>query len=185
VLRQSIDLFNRRGYEATSISDLAKELGISKSGIFHHFDTKESMLAAALDEALDGLTRAVSAGTQNGDGASSYDRLKATVQASVQILVEHLPAVTLLQRVRCNSPLEQQALERRRDIDDQLAALVRNAVDEGTIRSDIEPDLITRLIFGMVNSLIEWYRPNGKIDQGVLAIAITDVLFDGLSNDRT
>ena len=54
VLRRAIELFNRQGYEGASMGDLAGELGLSKSAIYHHVPSKESLLAAALDEALDG-----------------------------------------------------------------------------------------------------------------------------------
>ncbi len=43
------------------------------------------------------------------------------------------------------------------------------AADEGALRADIPPDLISRLLFGMVNSLVEWYRPDGTVDPDVLA----------------
>src|ERR1700679_636240 len=59
VLRRAIALFNAKGYDATSIGDLAKDLGLTKSAIYHHVPSKEALLAAALDEALDGLSAAV------------------------------------------------------------------------------------------------------------------------------
>ena len=83
---------------------------------------------------------------------------------SVRVLVEHLPAVTLLLRVRGNSEVELAALRRRREIDDRLAALVSAAAAEGSLRADLPPDLVSRLLFGMVNSLVEWYRPGGPVD---------------------
>ena len=52
VLRVAIDLFNRKGYDATSIGDVAEELGVTKSAVYHHVPSKEHLLSAALDEAL-------------------------------------------------------------------------------------------------------------------------------------
>ncbi|MDQ1537635.1 MAG: hypothetical protein QOE58_2028, partial [Actinomycetota bacterium] len=92
----------------------------------------------------------------------------------------HLPAVTLLLRVHGNSEIELAALRRRRVIDDKLAVLVKAAVNEGALREDIPPDLISRLLFGMVNSLTEWYRPGGPVDKDVLARSIASLAFDGL-----
>src|SRR3954468_49805 len=106
VLRRAIELFNRQGYEASSIGDLAKELGLTKSAIYHHVPSKEHLLSAALDEALDGLTAAVESAAAAAPGTSAYVRLRTVVQESVAILVEHLPAVTLLLRVRGNSEIE-------------------------------------------------------------------------------
>lgn len=180
VLRTAIDVFNRRGFDATSISDLAAELGVTKSAVYHHFTSKEALLSAALDEALEGLSSAVEAAATASDGEPSAVRLRATVEAAVRILVAHLPAVTLLLRVRGNSDVERAALERRRHIDDRLAALVRQAADEGDLRDDVDPDLISRLIFGMVNSLVDWYRPGGPLGEDALAATVSTVLFEGL-----
>ncbi|MBC7632923.1 TetR/AcrR family transcriptional regulator [Aeromicrobium sp.] len=181
VLRRAIDLFNRQGYDGTSMGDLAKELGLTKSAIYHHVPSKEHLLSAALDEALDGLTAAVDTAAAAEPGTSAYLRLRTVVQESVEILVRQLPAVTLLLRVHGNSEVEIAALQRRRSIDERLASLVQAAVDEGALRSDIPPDLISRLLFGMVNSLVEWYRPGGPVDADVLASSIVALAFDGLS----
>ncbi len=180
VLRRAIDVFNQRGYEATSMGDLARELGLTKSAIYHHVPSKEALLAAALDEALDGLSAAIDEAADAAPASSADERLRSAVRQSVEILVDHLPAVTLLLRVRGNSEVELAALKRRRLIDDKLAGLVQAAVDEGSLRADIGPEVISRLLFGMVNSLVEWYRPDGPVSVEELSTSITDLAFEGL-----
>ncbi len=179
VLRRAIAVFNRQGYEGTSMGDLARELGLTKSAIYHHVPSKEHLLAAALDEALDGLTAAID-GAARAEGTSAAERLRCAVEDSVEVLVDHLPAVTLLLRVHGNSEVELDALRRRRALDDTLAGLVQAAADEGALRADIPPDLISRLLFGMVNSLVEWYRPDGAVDPVVLKRSVADLAFEGL-----
>ncbi len=179
VLRTAIDLFNRQGYDGTSMGDLAAELGVTKSAVYHHVPSKEHLLSQALDEALVGLEAAIS-GAEDLVDASAYDRLRSVVRQSVEVLVAHQPAVTLLLRVRGNSEIETRALSRRRRIDARLAALVQAAVDEGSLRADLAPDLVSRLLFGMVNSLVEWHRPGRGIDTHELAEAIATLAFDGL-----
>jgi AcrR family transcriptional regulator len=186
VLRRAIELFNRQGYEATSIGDLARELGVTKSAIYHHVPSKEALLAAALDEALDGLAATIDEATSDKAASaapetSAYERLRTAVRQSVEILAANVPAVTLLLRLRGNSEVELAALKRRRVIDEKLASLVQAAVDEGSLRADIPPELISRLLFGMVNSLVEWYRPDGPVDVEDLAESIVDLAFDGLA----
>jgi AcrR family transcriptional regulator len=180
VLRRAVDLFNRQGYDATSMSDLAAELGLSKSALYHHVPSKGSLLQQALDEALDALEEALDAAS-GGTSCSAYDRLRAAVRSSVTVLVDHLPAVTLLLRVRGNGSAEVEALRRRRAIDDRLADLVRRAVEEGSVRGDLPPQLTSRLLFGMVNSLAEWVRADGRYDADALADAVTAVTFEGLA----
>ena len=182
VLRRAIELFNSQGYDATSVGDLAKELGVTKSAIYHHVASKESLLAAALDEALDGLSAAIDKAVNAEPSASARQRLRAAVEESVLILTDHLPAVTLLLRVRGNSAVELAALKRRRVIDEQLATLVRAAVVEGGVREDVDPAVISRLLFGMVNSLAEWWRPGGPVAADVLARSVASVAFDGLGS---
>jgi AcrR family transcriptional regulator len=182
VLRRAIDLFNRQGYDATSMGDLAAELGLTKSAIYHHVPSKTHLLKQALDEALDGLTAVLDEAEAEADRpGSAYERLRGAVRGSIEVLVEHLPAVTLLLRVRGNGEVEQEALRRRRVIDDRLAGLVRAAVAEGAVRDDLDPYLISRLLFGMVNSLAEWVRPEGRYDARQLADAVATVAFDGLT----
>ncbi|GGF49114.1 TetR family transcriptional regulator [Marmoricola endophyticus] len=179
MLRRAVELFNRQGYDGTSMSDLARELGVSKSAIYHHVESREDLLRAGLDEGLDALSAAIESAAA-GPG-SAGDRLRAALRESVLVLAAHLPAVTLLLRVRGNSGIEQQALRRRRELDDRLAALVSAAAEEGVVRRDLPPELVSRLLFGTVNSLVEWYRPSGTTDPASLADAVAAIAFEGIT----
>ena len=179
VLRVAVDLFNRQGYDATSVGDVARELGLTKSAIYHHVPSKEHLLQSAIDEALDALTAALDEVSASA-GLDAGERLRAAVHSSVTVLVGHLPAVTLLLRVHGNTPVEKAALARRRAIDERLADMVRAAVDEGVLRADLDPLVISRLLFGMVNSLVEWVRPG--VDAGALADSLAALAFDGLTH---
>ena len=55
VLRGAVKVFNERGYDGTSMEDLSRELGITKSAIYHHVPGKEELLRLAVNRALDGL----------------------------------------------------------------------------------------------------------------------------------
>ena len=128
---------------------------------------------------LTGDVRLVAEAVATDDGRSAAERLRATVESAVRLLAAHRPAVTLLLRVRGNTATELWALERRRDFDHQVAELVRAAVADGALRGDVEPRLATRLLFGMINSIVEWYRPGLKAADGV-ADAVVHLAFDGL-----
>ena len=179
VLRVAIDVFNRQGYDATSIGDLARELGLTKSAIYHHVPSKEHLLESAVDEALDALDAALD--EVMSAPSSPEQRLRAALRSSVIVLVEHLPAVTLLLRVHGNTPVEKKALARRRRVDQRLADMVRQAAESGAIRTDIDPLMTSRLLFGMVNSLTEWVRRDGEAEASAVADAVTWLAFEGLS----
>lgn len=106
--------------------------------------------------------------------------MKRIVHRSVEVLAAELPYVTLLLRLHGNSEVEQRALARRREFDHRVAELMTRAAAEGGIRADIDPHLASRLLFGTVNSLVEWYRPDRDLTVETLADALTTILFDGL-----
>ncbi|WP_433872840.1 TetR/AcrR family transcriptional regulator [Saccharopolyspora sp. CA-218241] len=182
LLAVAVGLFNERGYDGTSMEDLARALGITKSAIYHHVPGKEELLRLAVNRGLDGLF-AEAARIETVDGRA-IDRLEHLVRASVLVLVEQLPFVTLLLRVRGNTEVERAALARRREFDQIVADLVSKAAADGDLRPDVDPATSARLLFGMVNSLVEWYRPDGDVGADALADALTAVAFDGLRPRR-
>src|SRR5690606_10923540 len=181
LLAVAVRVFNERGYDGTSMEDLSRTLGITKSAIYYHVRSKEELLGLAIDRALDGLS-AVVAEVQASD-ERAVDRLEQLVRGSVKVLVERLPFVTLLLRVRGNTQVERDALARRRELDHVVTDLVKQAVAEGDLRDDIDPAVTARLVFGTVNSLVEWYRPGGGLSAEELADAVCALLFDGLRRD--
>jgi AcrR family transcriptional regulator len=178
LLAVAVTVFNERGYDGSSMEDLSRRLGISKSSIYHHVDSKEDLLALALDRALDGLF-AVADEVRAG-GRPAIERLERLVRGSVRVLAERLPYVTLLLRARGNTDTERRALVRRREFDEIVADLVKQAAQDGDIRPDVDPAVTARLLFGMVNSLSEWYRPGRAAVDDALADAVCAVAFDGL-----
>jgi AcrR family transcriptional regulator len=178
----AVAVFNERGYDATSMEELAARLGVTKSAIYHHVSSKVELLRLALDRALDALFAVTEEpGATTGP---AIDRLEHVVRGSVRVLVAELPCVTLLLRVRGNSPVEQAALQRRRQFDRVVTDLVRAAEEEGDIRPDVDPAVSSRLLFGTVNSLTEWYRPDGGLSADDLADALVVTTFQGLRARR-
>lgn len=177
VIRASVQLFNEQGYEATSVADLAARLGVTKSALYHHVESKEQLLEIALDDALGGLESALDAAVQLPTAAQ---RLEAIVDGAVRVLTAQQPQVTLLLRLRGNSDVQRAALERRRHFDHTVTGLVREAQADGIVRPDLDAGVTTRLIFGMINSIVEWYRPDGPVDPQLLAAEVRAVALDGL-----
>lgn len=178
LLSVAVKVFNDLGYDGTSMEDLSRELGISKSSIYYHVTGKTELLRLALDRALDALFTVID--EESTTSGSAIDRLERMVRRSVEVLIVELPYITLLLRVRGNTAVERRALARRRELDAYLAELVGDAVIEGDLRPDVDPSLTSRLVFGTVNSLVEWYNLKGLGAADRLADAVVSMVFDGL-----
>lgn len=170
--------FNERGYDATTMEDIARATGMTKSAVYHHVSGKQELLRLAVGRALEALLAVLDEpGALEG---SAVDRLEHVVRRSVDVLAAELPYVTLLLRVRGNTQTERWALERRRELDRRLAALTQDAIDAGQVRNDVDPRLVARLLFGTVNSVAEWYRPDAGHGARDVADAVVAMVFGGL-----
>jgi AcrR family transcriptional regulator len=186
LLEVAVAVFTTRGYDGTSMEDLARASGLSKSSLYHHIDSKEQLLRLALERAVEPLFAVTrESGATSG---RAIERLEHVVRREVEVLADRLPYVTLLLRVHGNTEVERWALEQRRAFDKIVASLVAQAADEGDVRADLDPAVVTRLLFGMINSLVEWYRPDGspsgardtRLAPAELAAAVVRLAFDGL-----
>ena len=155
VLRIAVDVFNKHGYEATSMGSLAEHLGISKSAIYHHVPSKEDLLRLALEEALGGLESVLM--LEGATSGAPNDRLEFVLRETIAVLVDRLPFVTLLLRLRGNTQMERDAMARRRAFDSTITKL-----------------------FGTVNSIVEWYKPGGELSATELADNVLAISLEGL-----
>jgi AcrR family transcriptional regulator len=184
LLAVAVEVFNERGYDGTSMEDLSRRLGIAKASIYHHVAGKEDLLRLALDRALSGWS-AVADEARTLD-APAIDRLEYLVRGTVAVLEAELPYVTLLLRVRGNTEVERDALNRRRAFDRLVADLVAQAQRDGDLRPDVDSAITARLLFGLVNSAVEWYRPGHRGEAGEsLPDAVCAMAFGGLRTRRT
>ena len=175
----ALRVFTRRGYEAASIQDIAREAGLSKSSVYHHVASKEKLLSHALERAFKSLGAALDDPAVLK--AAPLDALRTAFERAVTVTLKYHQEVDLLQRIKGNSPVERDALARRRKADTVFTMLVRNAIRAGELRDDIDPRLITRLMLGMSNSITQWYQPGGKLSPEQIAAAAVDVVFAGLA----
>ena len=180
VIAAAVEEFNVHGYEATSMGALAKTLGISKSAIYHHVDSKEQILQEATDLALVALGAVVTEARELPGGA--LEQLRYVITGSVKVLCERQPEVTLLLRLRGNSEAEVEAMEKRRGLTRAMIDLVKLAQEEGGVRGDVDPGFAGRIIFGAVNSIADWYEPKGRFTPEELAQQTLTVVAVGLRN---
>ncbi|MCG7228663.1 TetR/AcrR family transcriptional regulator [Corynebacterium minutissimum] len=179
VIRAAVRVFTARGYDATSMDNVASELGISKSALYHHISSKEEILELTVVQALSRL-EAVAEEMAEAD-VSAGEKVRGLLRGSIEVLCSDPKSVALLLRLRGNSEVERSALERRRILTRSVIPLVAAAQEEGAIRSDVDASLLTRMIFGMINSTSDWYEPEGRLDADELAATFESVVFGGLA----
>jgi AcrR family transcriptional regulator len=182
VVSSAVALFAERGYDATSMDDIAQALGIKKASLYHHVGGKEVLLELALERAFAALEGAV--GDEGSEDERAIVRLERITRAVVATTVgSAMPYVTLLLAVRGSTEAGRSALRRRRRFDRRLAALFEAAVAEGDVRADLDAAAVARLFYGMVNSLVGWYRPGRGLAPEKLADTVVAMLFDGVRTD--
>ena len=178
LLDVAVRVFTERGYDATSFQHLSHASGLSKSSIYHHIESKEQLLRLGLKKALEPLM--ASTAEQAAIAGRAVDRLTHLIRRNIEIMAERLPYVTLLLNVRGNTETERWALEQRRAYDKIVAGVVQEAIDEEDIRADVDARTTARLIFGMTNSVREWYQPERHLKPADLAEQVCSLLLDGI-----
>lgn len=178
VIRIAVGEFNARGYEATSMGALAERLGLSKSAIYHHVTSKEEILVEATDKAIAELNTVIDAA--RGEAADPQEELRLLIAGTTRVLCDYPAYVRLLLRLRGNTEVELDIMARRRLLTRTLVDVVRAAQSDGSLRTDLEAGVVARLIFGMINSIVEWYRPDGTYRAEDLVRLVPDMVFHGI-----
>ncbi|MEA2721941.1 MAG: hypothetical protein QOJ39_3805 [Candidatus Eremiobacteraeota bacterium] len=174
----ALRVFADRGYDGASMDDVARAAGITKASIYHHVSGKEALLERGLGRALDALFAILDEPAAR-DGRA-VDRLRHIVERVAETTLHLLPELTVLFRVHGASKSERNAVDRRRAFDRLVTDIIAQAQREGDVRRDLDPRLLARLIFGMSNSVVEWYR-SGSLSREAIARAVVAIAFDGVT----
>jgi len=169
----AVAVFTARGYDATRMEHIARAANVSKSSLYHHVANKEELLGRALGRAVGALTAILEEpGAQAGPPG---ERLEYVIRRTIEAELGYLAEVSLLLRVRGNTEVERWALDQRRRYQEALVALAADAQAAGELAGDVDPGLYVRLVLGMSNSLVDWYRPDGTWSTRQIADTILDL----------
>jgi AcrR family transcriptional regulator len=182
ILEKAASLFAARGVAATTVRDIAGEVGLHSGSLYHHFESKDAivdeLLRGYLDDLLAGY-RAVAA-----EDLDPRARLERLVRVSLDTVAAHPHATEIYQNdfnLLREQPrfgyLKTAAAEVQRV---WLDAIVLGA-DAGYFRSDIEPRILYRVIRDVVWLSVRWYKPTAAYGIGQLADDCTSILLDGIS----
>jgi len=157
----------QRGYAGTSVGDLAKAVGLTKAGLYHHIRSKQELLFQILQHALDLLEREVIEPTRHIEDPEA--RLRETIRLHVGALLDHGLEITLLFPERRHlEPAEQQQVTQRVDAYAALlCADMRELADGGKLR-DLERQIAARHILQTIAGIARWYKEDSGISRDLL-----------------
>lgn len=183
ICRTAAQLFRDRGYDATSVSDIARALGITKAGLYHYFESKEALLFEITNFGLDRVRDDViiPAGALRDPG----ERLRQLVVRHACIATHGRGAVAqLVDEIGALPPAA------RKQVEERMRAyfdLVRDTLCElraaGRLR-DVDPTVATFSLIGTILWLPRWFRQNGRLSQEQVANEIADIALGGLLRAR-
>jgi TetR/AcrR family transcriptional regulator, cholesterol catabolism regulator len=182
--RTAAQLFRDRGYDATSVSDVARALGMTKAGLYHHFESKEALLFEIMTYGLDRVRDEVVVPVRAI--ADPEERLRQIVVRHARIATHGRGAVAHLgDEIRALPPAARKQLEERMRL---YVDLVRDTLFElkaaGRLRN-VDPTVATFSLLGMILWLPRWFRQNGRLTQEQTATDIASLALAGLLRART
>jgi len=195
ILDAAIDRFGRNGYENTKWADIADDVGIGPTALYHYFDSKQHCLYVILDEALGELHARFEAITS--DHADPRDALRALCADCFELSEREvlrnrvLVAEQSLLGGTSSSQREEYARmagrNKTRALEIAWARFLADAMRQGAI-PERDPRMLARAILGLYNSIWHWYRPDQTLLMPTLAkffsarmLAVAGVPPDGAS----
>ena len=177
-------LFATQGYTNTTVRHIADAAGILSGSLYHHFDSKESMVDDILREFQNELFGQYEAILASSDDARA--KLEAAVRVSFEAIDQHPYEVAIFQNdadYLGTSDRFAYLAERNRQSREVWVTLLREGIASGALRADLDVDLTYRFIRDTVWVAVKWYRPGGKLTHTAVADQYLTILLDGISHD--
>lgn len=174
--------FRARGFHATSMRDIAAELGMTVGNLYYYFESKQALLAFCQHETLDRLLSLVEENGPDGEGAA--DRLRRIIVGHVVCLHETLPgAIAHSNLDPLPEPDRARCVERRDRYEAALRRIVRDGIASGEF-APLDEKIAVWTILGAVNGTAQWFRSEGPQSARTLGDRMADQLVRGLLADR-
>ena len=175
-------MFAERGFRATTVRDIADAAGILSGSLYHHFDSKESMV----DEILTSFQEELFARYEEivAAGRGPRETLEAVVIASFESIDRNHAEVAIYQNeAKYLSQFERFAYlnERNRQLRKLWAGILQDGVRAGVFRADLDVELVYRFIRDTVWVAVHWYRPGGELSAEQIARQYLGILLDGIT----
>ena len=174
--------FLARGYTETTLRGIAAEAGVKAGSIYYHFDSKDSMLEAILDEGIERIAASLESALAVAGGDPS-ERLVAAIRAHLGALFEHGAFTACHVRVFHQAPadVKASATVRRDAYEATWQQLLTEAEAYGGLRPGVEPGFARLYLLGALNATIEWFNPG---DVAALAETFADMFIGGVFTQK-
>jgi len=184
LLRIAARLFAERGFKNTTVRDIADAAGILSGSLYHHFDSKESMVDELLDTFQTELWEQYDAITDSD--RSPRAKLEAVVRASFDAIDHHHSEVAIFQNdaAYLTTTFERFAyLDQRNNKFRRLwIGLLEAGVASGELRADLDVELVYRFLRDTVWVAVRWYRPGGALTPADVADQYLTILLEGIAD---
>ncbi|MBB5778294.1 TetR/AcrR family transcriptional regulator [Nonomuraea angiospora] len=187
LVKLAAELFARKGFQATTVREIADEAGILSGSLYHHFDSKETIVDEVLSTFLDDLIARYRAAVDTSADARTV--LSEMVRIGFGTLEPHRAAITVMQN-DWNYLRQFERFNYLVKAEDEVEQIwvtqIKAGQAAGLFRADVDPKLTYRMIRDTIWVAVRWFRPGGRLNTTGLAEHYITVLFDGLATgERT
>ena len=179
ILEAAARIFGEKGFHATSMNDIAEAVNLQKASLYYHFASKQEILIAILDYALDLINSRLE--LVLSQPLSPDEKLRQSMVSYLQTIAENreLSAVLLLELRSLDPELKARHASRREKFERHWRDLISEGKQAGVFNS-VDPSLTGRAILGVMNWTVTWYRRDGPRSATEIANQFADLLLQGL-----
>lgn len=179
ILEAAAQIFSQKGFHAASMQDIAQAVHLQKASLYHHVNSKQEILLAILDRALDLLIAQMEAVLS--EPAPPDVKLSRAIETYLQAMLDHrdIAAVLLLEHRSLEPGYQSRHIPHR----DRFEALWRDLIQEGMetgVFCCVDATLAVRALLGVMNWTITWYRPDGSLTSVEIARQFANLFLNGL-----
>lgn len=180
ILERAARLIFEKGYEGTSMQDIADACGLTKAGLYHHVPTKEALLLAIMEYGMDLFEEVVLARVEHI--TDPLERLRMTMLHNLELVTtDSSKEVTIIlhEHQTLTGEAQKKINARKKRYVRFLEESFRQAMARGQIRN-VDPTIASFSLLGTVLWTYKWYRPDGRISPQQLSAGTIDLFFNGL-----
>jgi len=178
-MRVALELFRDRGFDGTTVDDIATRAEVSKSSIYTHFGSKEELLSRGVTPLVESLASVFE--RPEATSGTYVRRIEFVLRALVRLAMSEPTAASVVLRLHPATATGRAVIHRRKDAERRVVELVAAGARTGELRADIDPALAARLLLSLSNWVTIWYRPAGAWPTDEVIGAVVSMALDGLS----